>query len=73
MEHRVYYWHTKALRYCNKQMRPWLLNMGITWDDFLENGALAEVLISSGNSQAIAAVRFAESTGWSKEPISVVE
>jgi hypothetical protein len=46
--------------------------MGITWDDFLENGVSAEVLISSGNSQAIAVVRFAESTGWSKEPISVV-
>jgi hypothetical protein len=74
MERRVYYWHLKVLGYCNRQLRVWCKKVGYPWRKLTSEGINADFLLSVDNtSYAFKAVEFAESTGWSKEPISVVE
>lgn len=68
---RVYFWHLKSLGYCNRQMRVWTKSKGISWRDLVDNGIDADYLLSiDSTSYAVNAVTFAESTGWSKDPIS---
>lgn len=70
MEERVYFWHLKALGYCNRQMRKWCKSKDISWRSLINDGILAEELLSiDSTSYAINAVEFARSTGWSKDPI----
>jgi hypothetical protein len=67
---KVYFWHMKALGYCNRRMRPWFAGRGIDWQTVLDDGVDADLLLASGDAQAIAAVRYAEATGWSATPLS---
>ncbi len=68
---RVYFWHLKALGYCNRQMRPWCKNHGISWRELINEGIDVDTLLNLDDSiMAQNAVAFAESTGWSREPIS---
>jgi len=71
MEHRVYFWHLKALGYCNRQMRAWCKSHSVSWRDLINNGIDADYLLSIDQSEmAHAAVLFAETSGWSPEPVS---
>lgn len=70
MTRRVYLWHFRALEYCNRGMRRWFASRGIAWQDVLNDGVDAELLLASGDAMAIAAVEFAASTGWTREPIA---
>lgn len=69
---RVYFWHLKALGYCNRQMRVWCKAHGLSWRALINEGIDADYLLSIDDSaMARNAVAFAESTGWSSEPISM--
>lgn len=71
MEKKVYFWHLKALGYCNRQMRVWCKSKNLSWRDLIDNGIDADYLMEiDGTEFAIKAVQFAEDSGWSKEPIS---
>lgn len=62
---RVYFWHLKALGYCNRQMRVWCKAKGYSWLVLRMQGIDADYLLSIDNSSfAQNAVDFAESTGW---------
>jgi len=68
---RVYFWHLKALGYCNRQMRKWCKRTGFSWLELRKEGIDAETLLAlDGSAMAKAAVDFAESSGWSPVPIS---
>lgn len=68
---KVYFWHLKALGYCNRQMRVWCKEKGISWRDLIDNGIDSEYLMEiDGTSMAQNAVDFAEASGWSEFPIS---
>jgi len=70
---RVSFWHLKALGYCNRQMRVWCKAHGLSWRALINEGIDADYLLSIDDSaMAQAAVAFAESTGWSTEPIAAV-
>jgi len=70
---RVSFWHLKALGYCNRQMRVWCRAHGLSWRSLINEGIDADYLLSiDDSSMAQNAVAFAESTGWSTEPISAV-
>lgn len=67
---RVYFWHLKALGYCNRQMRVWCKAHNLSWRGLINDGINADHLLSIDDSaMAHAAVDFAESTGWSAEPV----
>jgi|GEM_PF-3178656 len=67
---RVYFWHLKALGYCNRQMRVWCKAHGLSWRGLINDGIDADYLLSIDDSaMAHAAVDFAESTGWAAEPV----
>lgn len=68
---RVYFWHLKALGYCNRQMRVWCKKHNVSWRGLIDNGIDADELLGLDDSaMAQAAVGFAKSTGWSPVPIS---
>lgn len=69
-ERRVYFWHLKALNYCNRKMRPWCKAHGVSWRELRLEGIDADRLLRLDNSaMAQDAVAFAESTGWSPSPV----
>lgn len=69
---KVYFWHLKALGYCNRQMRVWCKANGVSWRGLIDDGIDADHLLSlDQTSYACNAVAFAEATGWSREPVSV--
>jgi len=69
---RVSFWHLKALGYCNRQMRVWCKAHGLSWRGLVNDGIDADYLLSiDDSSMAHDAVNFAESTGWSQEPVIV--
>lgn len=59
-EVRIYHRHLRALGYCNRQLKVWLSDRGVLWDDFLKNGASAAWARTTGDSLAIAAAESAE-------------
>jgi hypothetical protein len=68
METRVYFWHLKALGYCNRQMRIWCKSKGISWRTLIDEGIDAEYLLSIDKSEfALKAIKFAEESGWYNE------
>ena len=68
---RVYFWHLKALGYCNRQMRVWCKGHGISWRGLINEGIDADYLLEIDDSaMAQAAVEFAEASGWSPVPAS---
>lgn len=68
----VQFWHLKALGYCNRQMRVWCKRVGYPWRTLTSKGIPADTLLElDSTSYALNAVAFAESTGWSVEPISI--
>lgn len=71
-EKRVYFWHLKALGYCNRKMRPWCKAHGVSWLELRREGIAADRLLELDNSaMAQGAVAFAEASGWSVEPVPV--
>lgn len=71
-ERKVRFWHLKALGYCNRQMRVWCKKHGISWRGLINDGIDADYLLSIDNSSmALAAVAFAEASGWSAVPVDV--
>jgi len=67
---RVYFWHLKALGYCNRQMRVWCKAHGYSWLQLRKEGIDADYLLSIDDSaMAHAAVDFAASSGWSPTPL----
>lgn len=71
MKRRVYYWHLKALGYCNRQMRVWCKRHGVSWRGLCNDGIDANFLLSIDDSaMARDAVRFAEASGWSEQPVN---
>ena len=71
MERRVYFWHLKALGYCNRQMRAWCKAHGMSWRGLINEGiAAADLLALDDSAMAQAAVEFAARTGWSPVPVS---
>ncbi|QQG66370.1 hypothetical protein [Desulfobulbus oligotrophicus] len=70
MDRRVYFWHLKALGYCNRQMRVWCKSHGISWRGLINDGIDADHLLSIDDSaMAQAAVAFAEASDWSATPM----
>lgn len=68
---RVYFWHLKALGYCNRQMRVWCKSHQYSWRTLCQEGIDADYLLSVDDSaMAQAAVEFAEASGWSPDPIA---
>lgn len=65
---RVYYWHFRALKYCNRGLKAWFARRGILFQDVVDNGVPADLLLESGDAMAVRAVEFAESTGFSQNP-----
>jgi len=71
---RVYFWHLKALGYCNRQMRVWCKAHRVSWRALINEGIDADYLLSIDQSSfAHKAVAFAESTGWSPEPVAATD
>jgi hypothetical protein len=71
MEQIVQFWHLKALGYCNRQMRVWCKRTGYSWRILASEGIPAKTLLSlDSTTYAVNAVNFAESTGWSVEPLN---
>ena len=65
---RVYFWHLKALGFCNRQMRVWCKRQGYSWLTLRAEGIDADYLLQiDGSAMARQAVDFAEETGWCKE------
>ena len=72
MKRKVYFWHLKALGYCNRQMRVWCKSHQISWRGLINDGIDADYLLSiDDSSMAQAAVAYAESSGWSPVPVVV--
>lgn len=70
MERRVYFWHLKALGYCNRQMRVWCKAHGVSWRGLINDGIGVDALLAIDDSaMALAAVEFAEASGWSPVPV----
>lgn len=70
-EHRVYFWHLKALGFCNRQMRVWCRSHGVSWLELRKTGIDAERLLSLDDSaMARQAVAFAEANGWAPDPVA---
>lgn len=71
IEERVYFWHLKALGYCNRQMRVWCKSHSMSWRGLINEGIAADYLLSIDDSaMAHAAVDFAKASGWSAVPVS---
>jgi hypothetical protein len=71
---RVYFWHLKALGYCNRQMRVWCKAHQMSWRGLINNGIDADELLAMDNgAMAQAAVAFAEASGWSADPVPVAD
>ena len=71
---RVYFWHLKALGYCNRRMRVWCKAHDRSWRWLVNEGIDVDTLLSlDDSSMAHNAVAFAESTGWASEPVSAGE
>lgn len=69
-ERRVYFWHLKALGFCNRQMRVWCRQHSVSWLELRTQGIDADLLLAlDDGSMAHQAVEFAESTGWS--PVAI--
>ncbi|MGI6655269.1 MAG: hypothetical protein ACOX5Z_00255 [Desulfobulbus sp.] len=69
-ERRVYFWHLKALGYCNRQMRRWCKEHGVSWRELRLEGIAADRLLALDSSaMALEAVRRAEASGWSAVPV----
>jgi hypothetical protein len=67
---RVYFWHLKALGFCNRQMRRWCKAHDVSWRELCREGIDANRLLTlDSSSMAQQAVDYAESTGWSETPI----
>ena len=71
MEKRVYFWHLKALGFCNRQMRVWCKAHGVSWRGLINDGIGADELLGLDDSAlARQAVAFAEASGWSPDPVT---
>ncbi|MDR2550029.1 MAG: hypothetical protein LBD10_07530 [Desulfobulbus sp.] len=71
---KVYFWHLKALGYCNRQMRVWCKAKGVSWRELRTEGIEADRLLSlDDTSMAHRAVDFAEASGWSPVPVPAVD
>ena len=69
---RVYFWHLKALGYCNRQMRVWCKAHQVSWRGLINNGiAVDELLALDDSAMAHAAIAYAEASGWSATPVDV--
>lgn len=51
--------HVRKARLCNRGAREWALRRGWDWQEFLENGIDAELLIATGDPYALRAVQVA--------------
>lgn len=70
-EKRVYFWHLKALGYCNRQMRVWCKEHDVSWRGLCSNGIdAAELLTLDNSAMARNAVEFAKESNWSETPVS---
>lgn len=68
---RVYFWHLKALGFCNRQMRVWCKGHGVSWRELRQEGIEADRLLSLDDSaMSHQAVDFAEASGWSATPVN---
>jgi len=66
----IYFWHIKALGYCNRQLRPWCKRHGLSWTTLRKEGIDAEELLRIDSSaMAKDVVAFAEKTNWSPVPV----
>jgi hypothetical protein len=58
----VHHRHMKAagLRYCNPGARVWFKHHGLDWNQFVNEGINADVLIATGDAMALAVVEEAK-------------
>lgn len=69
IEERVYFWHLKALGFCNRQMRVWCKQHGVSWRSLINDGIAVDTLLAlDDSSMAHAAVEYARESGWSAVP-----
>lgn len=52
--------HFRALNYCNRGARKWLIARGVDWADFLANGVDADWMRATGDAMALKAAELAE-------------
>ena len=53
--------HVRKARLCNRGAREWFARQGWNWQEFLDNGIDADLLIATGDPYALRAVEAANS------------
>lgn len=51
--------HVRKARLCNRGAREWFARQGWNWQEFLDNGIDADLLIATGDPYALRAVEAA--------------
>jgi len=51
--------HVRKARLCNRGAREWFARKGWNWQEFLDNGIDADLLIATGDPYALRAVEAA--------------